>query len=128
MKTGRPTKWGKKGKLVGVTIPLEDWELIKNQHLDAGQILHKALNLLQEQDPTPVNDSLTAVLVAHWGEFLHHIETLTGTQKNPFAKAGDLVRSQEALWWQVNYQVKITNDLLSRKWNELNHAYQQLKK
>ena len=125
MKTGRPPKFGKRGKLIGVTIPLEDYEMIKEQHLDPGKILHNALNLLEDK-PTVIEDTLTAALLSKWGSFLDHVKTLTGSRSCPFGKLNDAALDKSSAWWE-NEGVKITNRQLRQKWSYLCHANQKLK-
>lgn len=128
MKTGRPPKYGKKGKLIGITIPIEDYDKIKSEGLDPGRILHNALNLAEPLPVKPVEDSLTAILLAHWSEYLDHVKTLTGSVKNPFLKLKDEQLNKDSAWWSQKYQVQITNKLLRSKYAYLCHASQQLKK
>jgi len=127
MKTGRPPKYGKKGKLIGITIPLEDWDKIKAEGLDPGRILHNALNLTESLPVKPVEDTLTAILLAHWEEYLDHVFTLTGTRTNPFKKLTPDAQKKISAWWDQKYQVKVENRVLSQKWKYLGHASQQLK-
>lgn len=126
-KTGRPPKYGKKGKLIGITIPIEDYDQIREKGLDAGLILHNALNVLEAKPPKPIEDTLTVILLAHWQEYLDHVNTLTGSRNNPFNKLTLEALEKDSAWWKQKYQVQITNKQLKMKWKYLGHASQQLK-